>query len=467
MKPAGFPLNPPWTAFALILLAHFLFLLIAHFNAPAPLSDSDDYLHASENLYSQGVLYCGDLSKPIVEEKFTRRPPLYPLLLGSATLTGINLPAILIQILISMLSIFLVFRMFIAPNKLFRLEGADGPDRPDSTPGKQTWTPGKQGVVFATILLLATPSQFIYANRLMAEVLFQLLLVGMAWSVYRYVEGRESRFIWIFYLLMTLGMATKPVLFPFSILCMIGSLVLFSYTKQKAFLLAMLIPLFWIGFYSIWNFNRTGSAQYSSIQTANLVNYNFRYFIMGQEGSEYAAAEVDRLYEVCGEETTYKEKNKCLEQGVRKVLMDKALSYMVFHLKGSLRYFIDPGRFDLVTYFKLEEADSPGILHMLNQEGIRGVVSFLKQEGWGLVSVLVLIALFKLVKISGFILYLFRAKTALPFRLFLAFLVGYLALVTGPLGASRFLLPVELFLIGGAVLGWTSLFGKGVRSQES
>jgi hypothetical protein len=79
----------------------------------------------------------------------------------------------------------------------------------------------------------------------------------------------------------------------------------------------------------------------------------------------------------------------------------------------------------------------------------------------------VLIALFKLLKISGFILYLFRAKTALPFRLFLAFLVGYLALVTGPLGASRFLLPVELFLIGGAVLGWTSLFGKGVRSQES
>jgi hypothetical protein len=186
---------------------------------------------------------------------------------------------------------------------------------------------------------------------------------------------------------------------------------------------------------------------------------------MGQEGSEYAAAEVDRLYEVCGEETTYKEKNKCLEQGVRKVLMDKPLSYAVFHLKGSLRYFIDPGRFDLVTYFNLEDADSPGILHMLNQEGIRGVLKFLKQEGWGLVFVLALIALFKLVKITGFILYLFRGKTALAFRLFLAFLVGYLALVTGPLGASRFLLPVELFLIGGAVLGWTSLFRRKAIAQ--
>jgi hypothetical protein len=454
MKPAGFPRKTALTAFAVVLLVHLLFLLIAQLNPPAHLSDSDDYLHASENLYRQGVLYCGDLSEPIVEEQFTRRPPLYPLLLGTATLTGTRIPALLIQILISMVSIALVFRMFFSNNKLFK------PERPDVSPGKGL-------LIFATILLLATPSQYIYANRIMAELLFQFLLVGMAWTVYNFAEHKESRYICLFSLFLTLGMATKPVLFPFAILCMIGSLLLFSYTKQKAFILAILIPLLWIGFYSIWNYNRTGTSQYSSIQTANLVNYNFRYFLMGQEGSAYAAAEVDRLYEFCGEETVYKEKNKCLEQGVRDVLLDHPFSYAAFHLKGSLRYFIDPGRFDLVTFFKLEEADSPGILLLLNQEGIRGVFSFLKQEGWVLVSVLVLIALFKLVKITGFVLYLIRGKSALPFRLFLAFLVGYLALVTGPLGASRFLLPVELFLIGGAVLGWTCLFGRQVKVQES
>jgi len=447
MKPTGFPLKPSLTAFAVILLVHLLFLLSTQLNQPAALSDSDDYLNASENLYWQGVLYCGDLSEPIVEEQFTRRPPFYPILLGAATLTGSRIPALLIQILISMASIFLVFKMFL--------------------PNLQTVKSGKQAVIFATILLIATPAQFIYSNLIMAEILFQFLLVGMAWSVYNYLENKESRFVWLFHLFLTLGMATKPVLFPFAIVCMILSLALFIKTKKKAFILALLFPVVWIGFYSIWNYNRTGTAQYSSIQTANLVNYNFRYFLMGQEGSEYAAAEVDRLYDICGEEASYPEKNKCLEKGVRKIVLEQPLNYGIFHLKGSLRYFIDPGRFDLLTFLNLEESGSPGILYVLNQEGIRGVFKFLKQEGWALLSILVLIALFKLVKITGFIIYLIRVKTGLPFRIFLALLVGYLALVTGPLGASRFLLPVELFLIGGAVLGWSSLLLKKPEAQES
>ncbi|MEN8202191.1 MAG: hypothetical protein ABFS28_06295 [Bacteroidota bacterium] len=447
MKPAAFPLKTSLTAFAVILLVHLLFFAIAQLNPPAHLSDSDDYLNASENLYKKGVLYCGDLSEPIIKEQFTRRPPLYPLLLGTVTLTGSKIPALLIQILISMTSIFVVFSIFLQNHS--------------------SQNPGKQAVIFATILLLATPAQFIYSNRIMAELLFQLILVGMAWSVYRHFESRESRYIWMFHLFLSLGVATKPVLYPFALLSIILSLALFLRTKKKAFILAICLPVVWIGLYSIGNYKRTGSAQYSSIQTANLVNYNLRYFLMGQEGSEYAAAEVDLLYEVCGDESGYREKNKCLEKGVRNIVLDRPLQYGLYHLKGSLRYFIDPGRFDLVTYFNLEEPDSPGILYSLNQEGIRGVFKFIRQEGWALIAVLVLIALFKLVKITGFILYLLREKSRLPFRIFLAILVGYLALVTGPLGASRFLLPAELFLIGGAVLGWSSLILKNPKAQES
>jgi hypothetical protein len=58
-------------------------------------------------------------------------------------------------------------------------------------------------------------------------------------------------------------------------------------------------------------------------------------------------------------------------------------------------------------------------------------------------------------------------KEQLAFRIFLALLVGYLALVTGPLGASRFLLPVELFLIGGALLGWRSIFTRKSLTQNA
>jgi hypothetical protein len=76
----------------------------------------------------------------------------------------------------------------------------------------------------------------------------------------------------------------------------------------------------------------------------------------------------------------------------------------------------------------------------------------------------------KLLKLGGFLIYLLRGpgpryesllranSACRPFRIFLILLVGYLALATGPLGASRFLLPVELLIIGAAVIGWLGVF---------
>ncbi len=446
MKPVRPGLHTTQVIFAAILLVHLLFFLSALINPPVSLTDSTDYLNASQNLYKQGVLYCGDLSAPIVEEQFTRRPPLYPLLLGITGPARSNIPAFLVQILMSMISLFLVYTIF------FRNQ-AD----PDI---QKELHKRNRAMLFATLLLLATPAQFIYANRIMAEVPFQLILVLLTWSVYSYFNKGKDRYIWMFNIFLTLGMATKPVLFPFAILIVVASEILFLKTKRSAFVWAIILPILWIGLYSIWNYNRTGSAQYSSIQTANMVNYNLRYFLTGEEGKEKAAAEVDRLYMVCGEKTAYREKNNCLDKGVRELILERPVKYGIFHLKGSVRYFIDPGRFDLVTFFNLSTTGSEGFLHELNQNGLPGAYRVLKAQGLGLIFVLGLIVLFKLVKILGFILYIVRGKQQLPFRIFLLVLVGYLALVTGPLGASRFLLPVELLLLGGAVLGWISLLKK-------
>ncbi len=430
-------------AFAVILLVHLIFLFSAIFNPPAPLSDSGDYLNASENLYSSGTLYCGDLSLPIQPEQFTRRPPLYPVLMGVASFFGSEIPVFLLQILISLTSIFLVFRIFFPNSNSFSVR------------------PIHVGIT--TLLLLATPAQFIYANRIMAELLFQLLLVLMTWSVYRYFKHKDSKFIWLFNLFLTLGMATKPILFPFTFFILLISPFLFVRTRNRAFLWALGLPILWISFYSVRNNYQTDSSQYSSIQTANMVNYNMRYFLMEQEGSDAAAKEVDRLYAACDQSMGYMEKNRCLHQGVKEKILERPLKYGVFHLKGCLRYFIDPGRFDLVTFFNWEHPDSGGFLQKLSQEGLKGAFGFMKQQGLGMMALLALIALFKLFKVSGFILYLVRDKEVLPFKIFLALLVAYLAFVTGPLGASRFLLPVELLLIGTAVQGWYSLKFKDFK----
>lgn len=429
--------------FSALLVVHLLFFLSSVLHTPAPLPDSDDYRNASRNIYSQGILYCGDLSAPIREEQFTRRPPLYPLLVGIEIVTGTGGPLFLLQIAISMLSIFFVYRIF-------------NPFMPKSPHLRSNLIPLVAGIIF----LLATPAQYIYASRTMSEIPFQLFLVLSAWTIFKYFRSNEPRFIWFYHLFITLGMATKPVLYPFAILSALLSVALFIKTRKRAFILSIAVPLAWIILYSTWNYNRTGSTQYSSIQTANLLNYNLRYYLMNQEGPQTASAEVDRLYETCGSAASYRDKNSCLEKEARDILLEHPLKYAIFHLKGSLRFFLDPGRFDIVSFFNLEESGSPGFLIEINKNGLNGAIRFLRNQGWGLILSLAFITLFKLLKIGGFILYLFQKQEQLQLKIFLVILVGYIALVTGPLGASRFLLPVELLIMGGAVCGWTLFLSR-------
>ncbi len=331
---------------------------------------------------------------------------------------------------------------------------------------------------FALLLLLLTPAQFIYSSRIMAEIPFQLILVGLAWCVYVYFgdygsgKSGQIRCVWLFNLLLVSGMATKPVLYPFVIITVPISMFLYIRTRQRALIIAALLPLLWIGIYSFRNEIRTGSPQYSSIQTANLVNYNLRYFLMVTEGFAAASQKVDSLYEVCEHTDTYREKNQCLQKGVRSVILDQPFRFANFHLKGILRYFLDPGRFDLMTFFHMEEHDSSGFLQHISRDGLKGALQFLRMQGWGLVIILGLIFLGKLMKMGGFLIYLlrgpgprydslFRANSAhWPFRIFLMLMIGYLAVATGPLGASRFFLPVELLVIGAAASGWTGLLQR-------
>jgi len=421
-----------------ILLLHLLFLAYARIQEPPPLEDGREYLEAANNLYRHGVLYTGDLSEVQREESFTRRPPVYPLFLGFALITRSVFPVLLLQVLLSLLSISLVYRMFLGEYRFGEHPMGEHP---------HVWLPA--------LFLLMTPAQFIYSSQVMAEIPFQCILVLLIWSIYRYAQSpAETRYIWLFNLMLALGMATKPVLFPFALLWMVASVFLYLRVRKSVFLVALLLPALWISAYTLRNYIRSGSVEYSSIQTTNLLNYNLRYYVMESEGMDAATEKVDGLYETCGEESTYRQQRKCLGEGARKVLLERPLKYAWFHAKGSLRFFLDPGRFDLVHFFQLQEDGAPGFLSHLHQHGLKGIGGFLRQQGALLVGILVFVFLFKIIKITGFFLYLLRSTQPALFKMILLSLVAYLALVTGPLGASRFLLPVELLIMGASAQGW-------------
>ena len=219
--------------FAALLLVHLLFFLSSLIHTPAPLSDSEDYLNASQNLYSQGTLYCGDLSEPIVEEQFTRRPPLYPIFLGIRLLTGSNIPVFLLQIVVSLLSMFLVYQYLckwstkasMAYHLCYRY--CYWPHLPNSSIPTASWLRSLFNCYWCS-------------------------WHGCNINIFR--TKKDPQFIWFFNLFLTLGMAIKPVLFPFAILIIILSLFLFIRTRKRAFILALILPFLWISMYSIWNY---------------------------------------------------------------------------------------------------------------------------------------------------------------------------------------------------------------------
>lgn len=429
-----FPFKSFYPVLGVVLAVHLAFFVFALIQKPRPLPDSHEYLQAASNLYQEGTLYAGDLSEPLREEAFTRRPPLYPLFLGFALFAGSIVPVLLLQMALSMLSIVLIYSMFINNAKI-------------------AWLP--------LLLLLMTPAQFIYTNLVMAEIPFQFILVLMLWCIYRYSESPSpGKYIWLFNLLLTLGMAAKPVLFPFAIAWVVISVVAFIRQRKAVFLLALLLPFAWISAYTMRNYSKTESMQYSSIQTTNMLNYNLRYFIMASEGKQAADKKVDDIYKLCEEESSFKLQNKCLQEGARGVILEHPLKYAWFHIKGSLRFFLDPGRYDLVKFFKVQKGDAPGFLYHLNEHGLKGIPGFLKLQGPMIVGMLALIFLFKVIKIIGLLLYLFKGTHPALVRWLLAGLVLYLALITGPLGASRFILPVELLIIGAAAQGWILYLSK-------
>ena len=98
MKPVNSPFTFTRIALAVVLLVHLLFLLSASTNPPTPLSDSAEYLNASHNLFSKGILYGGDLDLPMQEELYTRRPPLYPIFLGVTAVIPSDTLVFIIQI---------------------------------------------------------------------------------------------------------------------------------------------------------------------------------------------------------------------------------------------------------------------------------------------------------------------------------------------------------------------------------
>ncbi|MEO0469840.1 MAG: hypothetical protein AAF206_09490 [Bacteroidota bacterium] len=440
------------------------------------LADSVEYWQQGENLWEHGAMYCGEYRKPLREDFYTKRPPVYPIILaGFQLLPHAEIWLSLVQNLLSLFNIWLMLSLM---------------DRVRVRPRRLIWL---------LPFLILYPAQFIYANLVMTEILFQtvlLLLTIQMLNLFRTSlvneamagrnpeksggggDGKEAvqhfsalifgsfhlrkrtilgwekpeKYLLQSGIIIILGMLTKPILYLAS-LPFLGWAIWLGWRRKKLMqaILIGLIPLLTVFAYNSWNQSRTGYFHFSSIQNLSLLQYSTQNLLIHQLGYEEGVAAADTILYRSLRQASYAEGQQLLQRECFAVIFDQPAAYTGFHLKGMLNFFLDPGRFDIAHFFGWQ--GEGGLLSAFSNGGYRGVLDYLGQQPLLMVGLLLGVLLMNGIKSLCLLFFAFQKRIPLSHRLIVLAVIGYIAFLTASSGASRFALPVfPLLMVGVAGL---------------
>lgn len=401
-----------------IILAsvHALFFLKQVLVYNSLLQDSVEYLFAADNLMQKGTLYAWNLNFAFNADWLTKRPFLYPSILiafKSISFQSNTLFFILIYLAQNLISL---------NNIRLSLKLAD------------RFNPGFSHLK-ALLFMLLSLSQVIYANLIMCEIWLQACFIGITYILLTHPNGNR-KFLYIA-LLMMAAMALKPVFMPAAILFPILMILAFRKQLKVSYLSIALLPLLFAQISSVINEKRTGYRQYSSISTINLIHYNTYIMLMSEYGTQKADSLVDDI-KLRTRGMSYADRQEFITDECKTLIKQHLGRYTYLHLRGIAFALADPGRFDFTQFFNL--AHKGNLIYQTNQKGMLGKVlqSFLNPLGlW-----LMLILLFNLFRVYKAIDFLFQKRYAWPFKLLIMAIPTYILALTGPIGTSRFFMPL-------------------------
>ena len=383
--------------------------------------DSFEYLKVAENLRNEGILYAGDLNSEINQALFSRRSPGYPIFISlSKFICNEDITIIFIQLLIGALNVFILFRIL----SLFNI--------------KETIK------ILSLLFFLLFPTQIIYTQTIMSEIFLQTALLAGLYYITKYHLTEKIKYLIFFNAIIALGILIKPILMYFWIPLVIIHIWIFKKNHQFTVLFLPLILIFTISSWSLRNYSQTGYLHYSSIRQFNLLYYNTHSFLVSKYGIEVADQTISEIDSISNT-LDFRDSNEFIEGQCIRILTNNWFYYGLYHIRGMLFFFIDPGRYDLYNYVGM--IAGRGFFHQISQSGIQGIISTIKNIPGLIIFVLIIIFLLNLFLLL--ILILSMKKSTIPnfILIYILITIGYFALMTGPLGASRFKLPIFPYLI--------------------
>jgi hypothetical protein len=308
---------------------------------------------------------------------------------------------------------------------------------------------------FVTQLAFLLHVGFVLSDLFLASLVSVLVLIYHTSKSSFKVKTIAISILWASALLV------KPVLLPTAWLSpLVFVFLLVKHKKAESF---TLLPFLAFVVFSFLNYTSTNSFEYSSISTINLTQYNAKLTIAKKYGYDSAQQFVNTpslaVPRTEAEYSSYLVNAK--EMGI-KTILENLTAYTQVHILGCVKMIVDPGRFELYTFFN-EKTNETSLTEMLFGRNWQEIKQSLSANYW-LVFVLLLSTLFSLLKLLGFVFCLRSWKQ----MKFLLFTIAYFVVITGPVGAARFFLPVSILFIVCSAIGWSNIlqsFQKGSKGQ--
>jgi hypothetical protein len=175
----------------------------------------------------------------------------------------------------------------------------------------------------------------------LVTMLFYLFMVNFSWKKIKYIQ-----------IILVLLAFTKPVFYPFVFVNFF--LMLYYFYKVKRFNFWIFLPVTAVLLYINYNDYKFGNKHFSSMENKNLIHYNLYYFKSSSESKQVAdnwISEIDRKVENLNDA----QKNKIYKSIAKEEISNHFLAYSWYQFLTGIRGVIDPGRFDLMTFYKKED----------------------------------------------------------------------------------------------------------------
>jgi len=303
-------------------------------------------------------------------------------------------------------------------------------------------------LLFLLLPLLFFPSQFIYANLFMSEMLLQTCLLLAFYFVVHFVLHKKNSALWMYQLFITLALLIKPVWYLFPLVSVLFFILMI---RQKQFAVQTVfshaLPILIVVGIFIHNHHQTNYWEYSSIQRKLMINYNVFGVLEQHLGKQAALLEVEKMQDAAALKSSYAEQARFLQQEINKVLWQHPFAFAWIECKGVARFFLDHSRYDMEYFFSTIAPQQSSWQNELAANGWSGLLNRFKGFNFFYFGYLIVSILVNALLLLGVLIFSRQKTIPVAIRIALVLMLLYTAILTGPSGTTRFRLPVYFLLI--------------------